>query len=722
MRKSKLYLSVLASAAMIMSSSVVTMAAETDGTDTAAAAATEETTTSETPETEVPETEAPETETPAEDVPETETPNAEAPETETPAEDVPETETPDTEAPETETPAEDVPETETPDAEAPAEDAPEEEAPAEETPETETPAEEGGVIYENEAGQKISSEELGSWKWNAEAGKWQFVLEGSEDFLGGGIWEIDGTPYAFDKDGYMVTGWYTDEWDDTYYFNSNGAMRLGWLQDGGAWYYLDTYSGIMVEDSWQSINWETYYFNEDGKMVTGWYFDEYTDENGAVTGGNWYYFNSDGTRYDEGWLQNGGSWYYLYPGSGVMAKDTTTDIDGIQRIFDNSGRLVAGGWYFDEYTNEDGAVTGGNWYYLNADGTRYKGWLKQGNIWYYLDKNSGIMSKNGMDYIDGKIYLFNNSGYLTSGWYFAEARDSATGEVTGGTWFYAKADGTAYEGWLYQGGKWYYMYENGMMARNTVTSIDESNGEYFAFNDSGVMQTGWYFNAYYDYDEDGNRYVSGGDWYYFNASGYRQYGWIWDGTGWYYLDEYSGYMYSDIFNVPIDGEYYAFNASGKMITGWYFDSWTYEDSEGNEVAAGDWYYFNSSGAMQKGWVWDGTGWYFLDRVSGYMYKGDGYFIDGETYLFNDSGKMLTGDQWDEDAQTWLYFNSDGSGFTGWRWANDADGVGHWYYYENAMMYRGGTYYVAEDGRYADFDADGAWIDYSPEPAEPAVNE
>ena len=35
MRKSKLYLSVLASAAMIMSSSVVTMAAETDGTDTA---------------------------------------------------------------------------------------------------------------------------------------------------------------------------------------------------------------------------------------------------------------------------------------------------------------------------------------------------------------------------------------------------------------------------------------------------------------------------------------------------------------------------------------------------------------------------------------------------------------------------------------------------------------------------------------------------------------
>ena len=29
-----------------------------------------------------------------------------------------------------------------------------------------------------------------------------------------------------------------------------------------------------------------------------------------------------------------------------------------------------------------------------------------------------------------------------------------------------------------------------------------------------------------------------------------------------------------------------------MITGWYFDSWTYEDTEGNEVVVGDWYYLH----------------------------------------------------------------------------------------------------------------------------------
>ena len=696
MRKSKLYLSVLASAAMIMSSSVVTMAAETDSTDTDAAVATEETTTSETPETEAPETEAPETE-----APETEAPETEAPETE-----APETEAPETEAPETE-----APETEAPEAEAPETEAPETEAPETEAPETEAPAEEGGVIYENEAGQKVSSEELGSWKWNAEAGKWQFVLDGTEDYLGGGIWEIDGTPYAFDKDGYMVTGWYTDEWGDRYYFNSNGARRTGWLQDGSAWYYLEP---NPVEDSWRYINGEKYYFGADGKMVTGWYFDAYTDENGTVTGGDWYYLNSDGSMYDDGWLKQGDTYYYLAPGSGYMYKNGTYNIDGIDRLFDNSGRLLAGQWYFDAYKNANGVVTGGYWYYLKADGTRYKGWLKEGNTWYYLDEHSGMMYKNGTYDIDGKTYLFNDSGHLTSGWYFAPSRNPDTGVITGGSWYYAKADGTIYEGWLYQGGKWYYLWEDsGRMVSDTVTYIEENN-EYFGFNASGVMQTGWYFDAHKDY-ETGEVYD--GEWYYFNGSGYRQYGWIWDGA-WYYLDEDYGYMYKDMFNVGIDGTRYSFNNSGVMLKGWQFNS--YYDGDGN-VVGGDWYYYNASGAMQKGWIWDGA-WYYLDKTSGRMYKGDGFFIDGKTYLFNNSGKMLTGDQWDEDAQTWLFFNSDGSGLTGWRWANDADGVGHWYYYEDAMMYRNGTYYVAEDGRYAFFDEDGVWTGYSPEPAEPAVNE
>ena len=345
-----------------------------------------------------------------------------------------------------------------------------------------------------------------------------------------------------------------------------------------------------------------------------------------------------------------------------------------------------------------------------------------GGRWYYLDESTGAMYESGTYYIDGQRWLFNGSGQLTSGWYFAEYRDYETGEVTGGTWYYAKADGTIYEGWLNQGGTWYYLREDsGAMIRDAVAYIEE-NDEYFAFNDSGIMQTGWFFDAYYGTDENGNEIVAGGEWYYFNASGYRQYGWIWDGTGWFYLDKNGGYMYRDRCDVAIDGQRYAFNASGKMITGWYFDSWTYEDTEGNEVVVGDWYYFNGSGAMQKGWIWDGTGWYYLDRTTGCMTRGGWYYIDGERYLFNASGKMLTGDQWDENAQTWLYLNSDGSGFTGWRWAEDADGVGHWYYYEDAFMYRGGTHYIAEDGRYANFDADGVWTGYSPEPAEPAEAE
>ena len=691
MRKSKLYLSVLASAAMIMSSSVVTMAAETDGTDTTAAA-TEETTTA--PETEAPAEEAPETEVPAEEVP---------------AEEVPDAEVPAEEVPDAEVPAEEVP-----DAEVPAEEVPDAEVPAEEVPDAEAPAEEGGVIYENEAGQKTVSLAEGHWEKDTETGKWKFILDETNDYIGGGIWIIDSTPYAFDNEGFMLEGaWFTDEDGLRYYFNNDtGAMRYGWLNDGGAWYYLEP---NPVEDSWRDINGESYYFNKDGKMVTGWFFDEYVDyETGEVTGGDWYYLNSDGTMYDEGWLKQGDTYYYLDPYTGAMYKDGSYTIDGIDRLFDNSGRLIAGQWYFEAAKNDAGVVIDGYWYYLKADGTRYKGWLKEGNIWYYLDEHSGIMYKNGTFYIDGKTYLFNNSGYLTSGWYFAPSKNPETGAVIGGTWYYAKADGTIYEGWLNQGGKWYYLFEDsGRMASDIVTYIEDNN-EYFAFNDSGVMQTGWYFDADRNF-ETGELY--GGTWYYFNASGYRQYGWIWDGA-WYYLDEDYGAMYKDMFNVAIDGNRYSFNNSGVMLKGWQFDS--YENEEG-EVTGGAWYYYNDSGAMQKGWIWDGA-WYYLDRTYGAMYKDRGAYIDGKTYMFDNSGKMLTGDQWDDDAETWLFFNSDGSGYTGWRDAKDAAGVEHRYYYEDGVMYSDGTYYIPEDGRYAFFDADGVFTGYSPEPAEPAKTE
>lgn len=55
--------------------------------------------------------------------------------------------------------------------------------------------------------------------------------------------------FYFDGKGYMVTGWQYLEWSkgrNWFYFDPNtGAMKTGWLYDGGLWYYLNPETGAM---------------------------------------------------------------------------------------------------------------------------------------------------------------------------------------------------------------------------------------------------------------------------------------------------------------------------------------------------------------------------------------------------------------------------------------------------------------------------------------------
>ncbi len=88
-----------------------------------------------------------------------------------------------------------------------------------------------------------------------------------------------------------------------YFFNKDGSLYTGWLQQDGKWYYLNT-----VDNSLQ------------GAMFTGWINrDEKTyfaEANGAIV---------------EGWCQIDGQWYYFYPGSGELARNTWIDgqyVDG----------------------------------------------------------------------------------------------------------------------------------------------------------------------------------------------------------------------------------------------------------------------------------------------------------------------------------------------------------------------------------------------------------
>lgn len=69
---------------------------------------------------------------------------------------------------------------------------------------------------------------------------------------------------------------------DTFYFDADGNMAVGWQEVGGAKYHFNE-KGVM-RTGWYEENGDKYHFDEDGKAHTGWY-----EENGAK-----YYFHNDG--------------------------------------------------------------------------------------------------------------------------------------------------------------------------------------------------------------------------------------------------------------------------------------------------------------------------------------------------------------------------------------------------------------------------------------------
>ena len=256
--------------------------------------------------------------------------------------------------------------------------------------------------------------------------------------------------------------------------------------------------------------------------------------------------------------------------------------------------------------------------------------------------------------------------------------------VNGEGWYYYNGSGKRATGWLQDGGKWYYLDgENAQYPGIMLKDCDRQIGnQIYAFDNSGVMKTGWYF-----------KFGDGEGWYYFDSNGYVKTGWMWGGDAWYYLGpdnaEYRGLMYRNC-ESEIDGEIYAFRDGGQMIKDWYFK---FGDGEG-------WYYYNSSGVRQYGWHFLSGEWYYLSprdaEYPGLMYRNSDSELDGVTYKFLDNGVIVRGWYW-QDGKGWLYYNSSGAMQSGWLKEN-----GKWYYLDpenenimvkDAVLEIGGQQYV-----------------------------
>lgn len=207
-------------------------------------------------------------------------------------------------------------------------------------------------------------------------------------------------------------------------------------------------------------------------------------------------------------------------------------------------------------------------------------WVKSGSrYWYKYDAQTAkakgkAYPRNEEVSINGKVYRFNSSGWMMTGW-----------QKISGKWYYygSKNDGAKKVGWQKVSGKWYYMdpatsvMRTGRLEdfRTFSYSTWKYEGPIYYLTSSGAMKTGWSKES--------------GKWYYYQPSGAMYVGtltWVKNG---YYLFDFDGAMITGMHDVNKDKCYFD-KSSGKMKTGWVKDS-------------GKWYYFNNWGIMQKSkWV------------------------------------------------------------------------------------------------------------------------
>ena len=459
-----------------------------------------------------------------------------------------------------------------------------------------------------------TTEETG-WKQNDKGWWYEYGVDenGTTLFYTDGVYPIDDPK--------------TEDVEEKYYFNKEGYMQTGWI------YHTEEGTGYTYDENGNKVEYAnnySYWLYADAKGViqTGW----------EQIGGNWYYFNSWGQMYEDG---TRGIW----EGEGEDAKE-------VLYHFSPSGEMTTG-WYY--HWNEDYGY--GSWYYSASNGAVYTGWQNLGGAWYYFDNNTGAMAERERIYDNENDvwYWFRADGTMVTGWHNYAGSNSIYGN-----WVYCNADGTAYDGWLYSGGAWYYLVNGDMITDkyicvdeykdadgNTVTDVYYEWGAYgtvanYYVGRDGKMITGWY-NA-------SSKSVNSSNtaWMYANADGTITEQWVKSGNDWYFIDSWGDMVADRVEYCVVEGEkspqredytswdeyyaalskwqdahYYVFDASGKMLTNtWY----TSENSNGT-----NWYYADANGNGHNGWVQTKGLWYYC--VNGVMqrntYVEGGYWVNAD---------------------------------------------------------------------------------------------
>ena len=348
------------------------------------------------------------------------------------------------------------------------------------------------------------------------------------------------------SNGVMVTSSIVDS---VYYVNSEGIMAASvWKQitdsEGTYWYYfLD--DGKMVQGCWKDINNKRYYFDDEGKMQTGWVDDDmyYCDTDGhMLTGWNKLPDSEDkSTDCPSGKDGASSHWYYLQS-SGKKIEPSNSDfaektVEGKRYCFDENGAMVTG------WVNISGEDNISGYKYFNTDGTVRTGWYSLNPpedladnyaasvVWFYFSSTGAVTRSDGSSFttsdikrINSKRYLFDSNGTPVYGlaqvsgetyyfgtekqctaqkgemsiteddgtkstFYFAESGQGVTG-VKNHDLFYkgklVKAEtGTRYQTFRVNGNL-YLVNQSGQIQRSK-TKVKDTDGTYWTTNASGIV-------------------------------------------------------------------------------------------------------------------------------------------------------------------------------------------------------------------------------------------
>ncbi len=484
-----------------------------------------------------------------------------------------------------------------------------------------------------------------------------------------GMYEIDGKYYYFNYKGYALkNGTYSGR-----LFLDDYAAYTGLLEkDGVLYYYIDgrtAYPGLYnIDGDYYNITWG-------GVVRIGEYYAEYTHcdlpvgtyisgEDGKLVNG---IFEIDGEK-------------YLYA-NGQIAKEGLYKIDGEYYLSNWRGLFMTDGRYYVSKSYCDLPANAN--YTFDAEGKMLNG-IEEIDGTLYLYKN-GTTVTYGLYEVDGEYYYSNWGGkIMTNGRYYV---DTTFCDLPANANYTFGPDGKMYNGIEEVDGT-LYLYINGTTATYGLFEID---GEYYySYWGGKIMTDGRYYvsTTFCDLPANAN--------YTFGPDG-KMYNGVEDVNGTLYLYKNGTTVTYGLYNI--DGEYYYSNWGGLIMTdGRYYVSTSFCDLPGNAN-----YTFGPDGKMYNG----------VEDVNGtlYLYKNGTtvtyglYKVDGEYYFSNWGGVLMTDGRYyvdttfcDLSANVNYTFGADGKMLNGF--VTKDDGI---YYYVNGntpsprLIYVDGYYYYVSWG-------------------------